>query len=144
MQARGAVIGALSTTSTEFPVPVELQDALGLTAKRPETVWKKRNSEYSSYAQGLIPIEVPPQFSVAEAATLVEVWNHAGALHSGETQLVLLPRTCTRGAYMFVIEIALLPSSDLNDSVFLAKLAETGGNPRQFLHRGYMSSLVAW
>lgn len=33
--------------------------------------------------------------------------------------------------------------SGLNDSVFLAKLAETGGNPRQFFHRGYMSSLVA-
>lgn len=94
-QARGAIVGALSTTSTEFPAPVELQDALGLTAKRAETAWTKRKSEYSSYAQGYVPIEVPPQFSVAEAAALVEVWNHGGALHSGKTQLILLPLTCT-------------------------------------------------
>ena len=84
-------------TSAEFPVPVELQDALGLNPKRAEAVWRKRKSDYSSYAKGLIPIEVPPQFSVAEAAALVEVWNHAGALHSGETETVsiLLPAlTC--------------------------------------------------
>jgi len=60
-------------------------------------VWTKRKSQHSSYATGLIPIEVPPQFSVAEAAVLVEVWNRAGALHSGETGTVcilLLALTC--------------------------------------------------
>lgn len=34
--------------------------------------------------------------------------------------------------------------AELNDSIFLAKLAETGGNPRELLRRGFMSSLVAW
>lgn len=114
--ARGAIVGAVSQTNREFPVPVELQDALGQTPlNKASTTWMRRNAEYARAAEGLRPIDVPAQLNAQEAGALVEVWAQSGSLHS-----------------------------DLNDSLFLAKLAETGGNAREFIRRGYLSSLVAW
>lgn len=84
MQARGAVAGAISTTNTDFSVPIELKDALGLTPEGSTSTWTPRNEEYSKYSTGLVSIPVPGQFNVHEAAALVEVWNHTASLHSGK------------------------------------------------------------
>lgn len=83
VQARGAVVGALSNTNLEFQVPVELQDALGQTPQKSSLLWKKRNEEYADYAKGLVPIEVPGQLSVQEGAAMVEVWQQNSSFHSG-------------------------------------------------------------
>lgn len=95
-QARGAVVGGLSSTNREFQTPVELQDALGLTPQRASTPWQTRHPEYAAYASGLVPVEVPAQFNVQEAAALVEMWAHSGSLHSGTCSrfLVFSCTTC--------------------------------------------------
>lgn len=146
LQARGAVVGALSNTNLEFQVPVELQDALGQTPQKSSLLWKKRNEEYADYAKGLVPIEVPGQLSVQEGAAMVEVWQQNSSFHSGMWIIFCFfypyLRSPTRVLYSCPWQLA--GCIDLNDSVFLAKLAETGGNPREFLRRGYLASLVTW
>lgn len=77
------MVGAISTTNTDFAVPIELKDALGLTPEGATSTWAPRNPEYSKYSEGLSAIPVPAQFNVHEAATLVEVWNQTASLHSG-------------------------------------------------------------
>jgi len=113
--ARGAVVGALSTTNSSYPVPIELKDALGQASEQSSNVWAKRNPDLVTYASGLTSVPVPAQFTVHEAAAMIEVWEHSETLHTKFTE-----------------------------SAFMAKLAESSGNPREFLHRGYLSTLVTW
>lgn len=141
-QARGAFIGALSAQNTAFSTPVELQDALGLTGgSSAATTWTKRNKAYTSFAEGLVPISVPSRLSVPEAAALVEVWHRSEGFHSGSL-LRSRVEICMCGGALEHFANCSLNILDLNESVFLAKLAETGGNPREFVRRGYLSTLV--
>ncbi|KAF8324333.1 mitochondrial ribosomal death-associated protein 3-domain-containing protein [Cantharellus anzutake] len=100
---RGAVVGSLCMTNTDFHIPYELRDALGLTPDFSLHHMGARNQAYVDFSKGL------------QAAAMTEVWEHGRALHS-----------------------------KLTESLFLAKLAESSGNPREFLHRGLWSSVVTW
>ena len=91
LQARGAVFGALSTGNTQFQLPIELREALGLPSDRPIGPYVKRSPPLVEYAQGLQNLPVPPSFSVNEAASIFEVWMQNNALHTREYRLMKLP-----------------------------------------------------
>jgi small subunit ribosomal protein S29 len=112
--ARGAVIGALSSTNTSFTTPLELQEVLGISPAVSETLYAKRSPSLMAYTKGLRAIAIPERFSVDEAASLFEVWAQNKALHTAS-----------------------------GDSFFLSKYAETSGNPREFVSRGLLSTLAS-
>ena len=80
-QARGAVLGALSTQNKAFRAPLELTEALGLTPDVPSNPYVRREPELVEYAQGLRSFPVPEQLTVDEAASLFDVWHNVKALH---------------------------------------------------------------
>ncbi|KAG8913323.1 37S ribosomal protein S23 mitochondrial [Tulasnella sp. 408] len=112
--ARGALLGALSSTNTTYPVIEPLREALGLPLEGGVTVspYGKQQNSYKEFTAGLRSITVPQQFSMAEAAAFLEVWSANRAFHSA-----------------------------LNDTFLLSKYTETSGNPRELLKKGILSTL---
>jgi small subunit ribosomal protein S29 len=85
LQARGAVLGAVSSTNPQFMVPLELREALAVENGQPAIGGRvPRSKTLQDYARGLRNIAVPAQLSVDEAATLFEVWMKDKALYGGE------------------------------------------------------------
>ncbi|KAH9947031.1 mitochondrial ribosomal death-associated protein 3-domain-containing protein [Amylocystis lapponica] len=122
--ARGAFLGAVSTAHTQFQMPLELSEALGIPFPRPAGPYVKRIPEVVTYAQGLQNFPVPAELSVPEAASLFEVWAEDKALHSGEV----------RGEDG---ELHSVP----NDELFMTKYCEAAGNARAFVWKGLLSTL---
>jgi hypothetical protein len=87
-QARGAVLGALSSTNPQFAVPLELRETLGVPHSSPVSGRVPRSKTLQDYAHGLTNIEVPAQLSVDEAASLFDVWMKDHAVHGGECQIL--------------------------------------------------------
>ncbi|KII91252.1 hypothetical protein PLICRDRAFT_156202 [Plicaturopsis crispa FD-325 SS-3] len=110
---RGAFFGAISTTNTTFPLPLELREAVGIPYDRPTGPYAKRSPEFTEYAQGVKGLAVPDSLSLAEAASLFEVWKTDNAL-------------------------SVLP----NDETFLAKYSESSGVARDFVWKGMLSSFA--
>jgi len=108
---RGAVLGAISTSHTSFPTPVELEESLKLS-NTPQSPYIQRLPALVSYAAGLSKVAVPDQLNVGEAASLFDVWVRENAL--------------------------IAPG---NDEVFLAKYTEASGNARDFVWKGLLSTL---
>ncbi|OBZ66880.1 28S ribosomal protein S29, mitochondrial [Grifola frondosa] len=109
--ARGAVVGALSTSDTQFRLPLELREALGLPEFRFAGPYVHRNRAFVEYAKGLRNFPVPDQLSVNEAASVYEVWQQDKALHSS-----------------------------YNDETFMSKYTEAGGNARNFVWKGLLAT----
>ncbi|KAI0085775.1 mitochondrial ribosomal death-associated protein 3-domain-containing protein [Irpex rosettiformis] len=107
----GAVLGALTTANSEFRVPLELQEALGLTPDVPSGPYIRRKPELVEYAKGLQNIALPSQMSIAEAAALYELWGKEKVLNDAPT-----------------------------DQTFLRLYTESAGNPRDFVWKGVMGS----
>lgn len=82
MQARGAVLGALSTANTTFSAPIELRESLKLSRGTAGS-YTKRTPELVSYAEGLTNIPVPESLRVSEAASLFDVWMKDRAISRG-------------------------------------------------------------
>ena len=80
---KGAFLGALNCSDTQFGVPLELRDTLGLEYAHPTSPYEKRDSVHLEYAEGLKKIEVAERLTVKEAASLFEVWKDDMALPSG-------------------------------------------------------------
>ena len=76
-------MGALSSTNTNYLLPSELREALGLPYDRPTGPYAKRSLSRTEYANGLRAFEVPAQLTTNEAAALFEVWSRGLALHTG-------------------------------------------------------------
>ncbi|KIJ65306.1 hypothetical protein HYDPIDRAFT_88800 [Hydnomerulius pinastri MD-312] len=110
--ARGAVLGALSTTNVSFKLPLELAEALDLPPTSHAGPYAKRSPILQDYAQGLERVNVPDALSVPEAMEVFDVWTKDRALPS-------------------------VP----NDELFLAKYSESNGNAREFVWKGLLSSL---
>lgn len=101
MQARGAVLGALSTANTTFSAPIELRESLKLSHGT-ASPYIKRSPELMSYAEGLTNIPVPEALRVPEAAALFDVWmkdkaisrctHYLPSLIDGTTLTDTLPR----------------------------------------------------
>ncbi|KAH7910195.1 mitochondrial ribosomal death-associated protein 3-domain-containing protein [Hygrophoropsis aurantiaca] len=110
--ARGAVLGALSTSDTTFKVPLELREALNIPSDRPAGPYIKRSAELLEYTKGLQRLVVPDNLSIDEAASVFDVWMKDKAV-----------------------------PSTANDELFLAKYSEASGNARNFVWKGLLSSL---
>jgi len=109
---RGAVLGAISTTHGDFPVSLELREALDLPHPVPNSPYFKRSADLQKYANGLRKLEMPQRLTMAEAAGIFELWMKDRALHS-----------------------------EANDELFLAKYSEASGNPRDFVWGGLLGTL---
>ncbi|KAF7982520.1 hypothetical protein HWV62_28132 [Athelia sp. TMB] len=117
--ARGAILGATSTTNTTFPLPLELAEALSsreaaspLPLPASAYAYTPRSNPMKAYARGLKALPVPARLTPEEAAGVFEVWMKDRGLHS-------------------------LAS----DELFLAKYTETSGNARDFVWRGLLGTL---
>lgn len=110
--ARGAVVGALSGTDTTFKLPLELAEALGLPPTS-SGPYAKRVPELQDYAKGLSRVSVPDALTVSEATELFDVWARDRAIPAAP-----------------------------NDELFLAKYSESGGNARDFIWKGLLSTLT--
>jgi small subunit ribosomal protein S29 len=73
VQARGAVLGAVSAANTTFGSPIELLESLELSDGT-ASPYIKRSPVLASYAKGLTKIPVPESLGVPEAASLFDVW----------------------------------------------------------------------
>ncbi|KAH8105549.1 mitochondrial ribosomal death-associated protein 3-domain-containing protein [Phellopilus nigrolimitatus] len=116
---RGAVIGALSSSLSQYPITRELQQALQRSAEDSERgqisdPYTKVIAGMVEYSQGLSPFEVPGKLEYAEAAALFEIWMRDKALHSAA-----------------------------NDELFLSKYSESSGNARAFVHGGLLATQLS-
>ncbi|KAH9967455.1 mitochondrial ribosomal death-associated protein 3-domain-containing protein, partial [Russula dissimulans] len=110
--ARGAVVGALSLSDKTYGLPQELRHALGLQPQLRPSPYLKVSPEILTFTRGVQIVKVPEKLNVNEAASLFEVWNKNKSLH-------------TPG----------------NDELFLAKYTESGGNARDFVWKGLLTTL---
>ncbi|PPQ89420.1 hypothetical protein CVT25_002186 [Psilocybe cyanescens] len=83
--ARGAVLGALSLAHTNYPLPLELRDALELQDldAHPASPYLKRSKDLLAYTEGLKKLEVPEKLTVKEATGIFEVWKARNAIGHG-------------------------------------------------------------
>ena len=81
MKARGAVVGALAPSLSQYPIPPELKQALQLESPSPYT---KLNPGMLEYAQGLEAMQVPESLEYSEATSIFEIWARDRALHTSK------------------------------------------------------------
>jgi len=110
--ARGAFIGALSLSDKTYSLSQELRYALGLQPWLQPSPYAKVAPEITSFTRGIQIVKVPEKLNVNEAASLFEVWNKNKSFHT-----------------------------PANDELFLAKYTESGGNARDFVWKGLLSTL---
>ncbi|OCB85489.1 hypothetical protein A7U60_g7499 [Sanghuangporus baumii] len=85
---RGAVLGAISSSITQYPLGPELKQALSLDEHlNPYTKLRKGLLEYT---QGLEPLRVPDKLEYDEAIAMFEIWKKDRALHSEPTDELFL------------------------------------------------------
>ncbi|KAG9102520.1 Class II abasic (AP) endonuclease [Ceratobasidium sp. 370] len=99
--AKGAVLGATSSTNSRFLEPLPLKEALGIIPLGTVSPYERRNKNIVAYASGLNGLPVPSKMRIDEAASMFDVWIQNNALHT--------------------------PPSD---ALFLSKYTEASGNPR--------------
>ncbi|KAG6860519.1 hypothetical protein C0995_010299 [Termitomyces sp. Mi166 len=109
--ANGAFVGAITTSDTQYKLPLELKDSLGLPHEYFKTPYDKRSRTLIEYTTGLKALHVPEQLSLVEAASLYEVWKNDKAL-----------------------------ISSLHDEAFLSKYTESSGNARDFVWKGLLAT----
>lgn len=83
IQARGAVLGALSTTNVEFQLPLELAEALGIAPVSYNGSYVKRSSTMQAYTEGLERVAVPDALTVQEAMEVFDLWSKDDAIPAG-------------------------------------------------------------
>jgi small subunit ribosomal protein S29 len=81
--ARGAVLGAVSTTNVEFRLPLELAEALGIPPVSDGGPYVKRSSTLQTYTKGLERVVVPDALTVQEAMEVFDLWSKDNAIPSG-------------------------------------------------------------
>jgi small subunit ribosomal protein S29 len=126
---RGAIVGAISTSDKKFNTPLEVREAIGMQSEQPTSIWSKRVPEYVEYAKGLRGIQVPSALSLSEATCLFDLWKETGVFAGGMSILI------------FFTSRVLKCHKEANDEMFLSKLSESNGNPRDFVWKGLLSSL---
>ncbi|KAL1745537.1 mitochondrial ribosomal death-associated protein 3-domain-containing protein [Schizophyllum fasciatum] len=153
---RGAFIGAVTNSDPLFPVPLELLDAFDLERSSPASPYDRRRPEVMEYMDGIMQLRVPDRLDIAEAMALYELW--AGAANVGTPASKTTDkkgRGTEGGRGKKGAETALEPGSDAprfqmrggvalegpTDEGFLARFAESGGNPRAFVWQGVLGSL---
>ena len=91
-QAQGAVVGAICSTQSTNPIPLELRDALelGELDTRAITDYNKRNRTMVGYTQGLKKFEVPEKLTLEEAVGVFELWKGMKVFGSGKPESLFL------------------------------------------------------
>ncbi|PBK91850.1 hypothetical protein ARMGADRAFT_931549 [Armillaria gallica] len=110
--ARGAVVGAITSTDTQYPLSEDLRLELDIFNDRASSPYDKQSRPLRKYASGLLPLQVPDGLTPTEAASLFDIW---------------------------MSEKSLAPAA--TDELFLAKYTESGGNPREFIWKGLLGTL---
>lgn len=85
-QNRGAFVGALSSSLTQYPVPPELKTVLD--QGQLVDPYTKLIPDMLEYAQGLEAYPVPERMEPDEAAGVFEIWMKDRALHSGMSIMI--------------------------------------------------------
>ncbi|TFK66662.1 hypothetical protein BDN72DRAFT_132569 [Pluteus cervinus] len=110
--ARGAFLGSITESDTQYSSSTELKDYLNLYPGQPAGPYAKRSRMLVEYAKGFQAFPVPEKLSVKEAASIFEVWME---------------------------DKAVTPS--VRDELFLSKYIEASGNAREFVWKGLLSTL---
>ncbi|EIM86567.1 uncharacterized protein STEHIDRAFT_147130 [Stereum hirsutum FP-91666 SS1] len=112
--ARGAFVGAISSTSNTYALTPEVRYALGFQQDLQPSPYIKVPEEVKIYTKGIKALDVPEKLSVSEAAALFEVWMKNKTLHTNPT-----------------------------DELFMTKYTESSGNARDFVWRGLLATLAS-
>jgi len=107
-------MGAVNSSDPMFTVPLELRDALNLDYDHPMSPYDKRSPLLLEYAKGLKALLVPEKLTLEEASSLMSIWKSRHVLAGANY-----------------------------DEQLLAKYTESGGNPRDFVWKGILSSFTS-
>ncbi|THH10743.1 hypothetical protein EW145_g1103 [Phellinidium pouzarii] len=88
--SRGAVLGALSPTLTNYPLPPELQKVI--TPDNLPNPYTKLVPGLVEYSQGLETFPVPEKLDYNEAAALFEIWKKDSSFHTTVTDEFFLSK----------------------------------------------------
>ncbi|CEL61808.1 37S ribosomal protein S23, mitochondrial OS=Schizosaccharomyces pombe (strain 972 / ATCC 24843) GN=rsm23 PE=3 SV=1 [Rhizoctonia solani AG-1 IB] len=110
--ARGAIVGALSSTDPRFIAPLPLKEALGILEPGTASPYERRSKSIAFYASGVKGLPVPSKMQLSEAASMFDIWVKNNALHT-----------------------------PAKDSLFLSKYVEASGNPRELVKTGLLTTL---
>ena len=132
LQAKGAFVGAITSSDPMFSLPLELRDTLKLDYDHPMSPYDKRSPVLLEYAQGLKALPVPEKLTVNEASSLMAIWRNEDVLFGGKLFSSFLLRTSN--------EFEQTCFSANYDEQLLAKYTESGGNARDFVWKGILSS----
>lgn len=83
-QAKGAILGAITYSDTNYLLPIELRDALGMEYDHHMSPYDKRSRTLLEYTKGLRALRVPEKLTLREATSLFEVWKNDNALTSSK------------------------------------------------------------
>lgn len=81
-QAKGAVLGAISTTDPRFRVPLPLKEALGIIEPGNVSPYEQRHKDIAFYASGVKGLRVPSKMHISEATSMFDLWVQSNALHT--------------------------------------------------------------
>ena len=132
-------MGAINSTDPMFTVPLELRDTLKLDYDHPMSPYDKRSPVLLEYAQGLKALPVPEKLTLEEATSLMSIWRNENVLVGGK----LFHFFSSSFLYLRHDETEQPAFSANYDEQLLAKYAESGGNPRDFVWKGILSSFTA-
>ncbi|CAE6506017.1 unnamed protein product [Rhizoctonia solani] len=93
--ARGAVVGALSSTDPRFLAPLPLKEALGMVQSGSVSPYDRRNKDVTFYASGIKSLPVPSKMQLGEAASMFDVWVKNNALHTPAKDSLFLSKWYT-------------------------------------------------
>ncbi|KAJ3515554.1 hypothetical protein NMY22_g14427 [Coprinellus aureogranulatus] len=151
--SNGVFLGAVTESDTTYTVPVELEDAVGMTeggkGRKMGSEYVKRDEVREGYVRGVKGVEVPERMSLGEMAGLFGVWKEDMALTTGElpfsfvfvafvsSHFFLIPRF-PYGIRMDTDE----RFPDKYDELFMSKYVESDGNPRDFVWKGLLATMA--
>ena len=84
LQAKGAFMGAITSSDPMFTLPLELRDTLELDYDHPMSPYDKRSRLLLEYAQGLKALPVPEKLTLEEASSLMSIWKNENVLVGGK------------------------------------------------------------
>ncbi|KAJ3521232.1 hypothetical protein NMY22_g12401 [Coprinellus aureogranulatus] len=122
--SNGVFLGAVTESDTTYTVPVELEDAVGMTeggkGRKMGSEYVKRDEVREGHVKGVKGVEVPERMTLGEMAGLFGVWKEDMALTTGESVFVLIKY----------------------DELFMSKYVESDGNPRDFVWKGLLATMT--
>lgn len=121
------MIGAISASNSNWPVPRDLLEHFGLCPSNPQV---PRSKELMTYTQALENFAVPDRLSMEEAATIYDLWHKDNALH---TRMSL---------FLSLKDLTSCHVADSNDELFLSKYTEACGNARRFVWDGLLRTMT--